>query len=550
MTVETQTKKVTATGNGSATVFSFSPVVIFATTDLVVTKKTISTGAEETLTEGSGSTTYSVAAATSFPGTGSVTYPASGGTELTSDEQIIMKRVLTLEQTLDLENQGGYDADTTETQLDKLLMIDLQQQDDIDRSVKVPVGVSGFDGDLPTDIASKASYVLTVNSAGDGFALATSASADATIDSFWVDVLDDSTLADSIVSLGGAAAIINALGADSLTRKNFILNGDGRIAQRTTTFTAASTPANNDDTPLLDRWFLLSDGNDVVDMSQDTSVRPDGAYSSIKLLVATANKKFGIFQPLEARDAASLRGKNVTLSFQARTTTGAVIENIRAAVVSWNGTADSITSDIISAWAAEGTNPTLATNWTVENTATNIAVTADAFATHSITNISVDTSGMTNLGVFIWVDDTDAAVNDVLNIARVKLEIGSNATEYNPDLYQEELEKCQRFCYVLSGSSAPDQVGVGQQKTTTTAETHVRFPISLHKEPSFTVVAVGNLTLTTGAPTAKTVTSASVSDPTKQSCLIDTQWSGASGAAGDCANLQLNTGHIIFDAEM
>ena len=326
MTVETQTKKVTATGNGSATVFSFSPVVIFATTDLVVTKKTISTGAEETLTEGSGSTTYSVAAATSFPGTGSVTYPASGGTELTSDEQIIMKRVLTLEQTLDLENQGGYDADTTETQLDKLLMIDLQQQDDIDRSVKVPVGVSGFDGDLPTDIASKASYVLTVNSAGDGFALATSASADATIDSFWVDVLDDSTLADSIVSLGGAAAIINALGADSLTRKNFILNGDGRIAQRTTTFTAASTPANNDDTPLLDRWFLLSDGNDVVDMSQDTSVRPDGAYSSIKLLVATANKKFGIFQPLEARDAASLRGKNVTLSFQARTTTGAVIE--------------------------------------------------------------------------------------------------------------------------------------------------------------------------------------------------------------------------------
>ena len=186
----------------------------------------------------------------------------------------------------------------------------------------------------------------------------------------------------------------------------------------------------------------------------------------------------------------------------------------------------------------------------MENTATNIAVTADAFATHSITNISVDTSGMTNLGVFIWVDDTDAEVNDVLNIARVKLEIGSNATEYNPDLYQEELEKCQRFCYVLSGSSAPDQVGVGQQKTTTTAETHVRFPISLHKEPSFTVVAVGNLTLTTGAPTAKTVTSASVSDPTKQSCLINTQWSGASGAAGDCANLQLNAGYIIFDAEM
>ena len=53
-----------------------------------------------------------------------------------------MKRVLVLEQQTDLNPQGGYFPDVLEAQLDKLLIIDLQQQEEIDRSMKLPVSSS------------------------------------------------------------------------------------------------------------------------------------------------------------------------------------------------------------------------------------------------------------------------------------------------------------------------------------------------------------------------------------------------------------------------
>lgn len=134
MTVTSQVAKVTASGNGSATVFSFSPIVIFDNTDIEVIARTAA-GAETTLSEGTGATNYSISVP-SYPGTGSITYPASGGTPLPIGDTITVKRVLVIQQTVDLENQGGYFPDVQETEFDYLTMIDLQQQELIDRSFK------------------------------------------------------------------------------------------------------------------------------------------------------------------------------------------------------------------------------------------------------------------------------------------------------------------------------------------------------------------------------------------------------------------------------
>ena len=226
---------------------------------------------------------------------------------------------------------------------------------------------------------------------------------------------------------------------------NALFNGDFRIGQRGTSFTAATTPANNDDTWLHDRWLLLSDGNDIADVSTETTIVPTGCYSSAKFLVATANKKFGYCQILEARDSAKFIGGTASLSFQARTTTGAIIENVRAVILSWAGTADSVTSDVVSAWNAEGSNPTWASNWTAENTPANLAVTADAFATHTIENVSIDTSSAVNIAVFIWVDDTDAALNDVLYISDISLVEGPSASGMKYSSYADELARCRRY---------------------------------------------------------------------------------------------------------
>ena len=173
MTVTSQTTKVTTAGNGSTFTFSFSPMVIFASTDIVVTSTVIATGVETTLTEGSGSSNYSVGI-TTYPATGSITYPADEGTPIESTVNITIKRVLTLEQQTDLSNQGGYFADTQETQFDKLVMLDLQQQEEIDRSFTFPLTYTGSgSSEIP---APSANSYIRWNSGGTALENTTGAS--------------------------------------------------------------------------------------------------------------------------------------------------------------------------------------------------------------------------------------------------------------------------------------------------------------------------------------------------------------------------------------
>jgi len=173
MTVASQTTKVTTgAGNGSTTVFSFSPIVIFETDELEVKLITLATAAETLLTLGTGTANYSVAATTTFPGTGSITYPATLGTQMASTHKLSIKRVLTLEQTLDIENQGGYLPENQEQAFDKGVMLDLQQQEEIDRSLKAPQGISSsFNFEIPEglELAANAGFGLVINDDSDGF---------------------------------------------------------------------------------------------------------------------------------------------------------------------------------------------------------------------------------------------------------------------------------------------------------------------------------------------------------------------------------------------
>lgn len=230
---------------------------------------------------------------------------------------------------------------------------------------------------------------------------------------------------------------------------NLIINGDFRIAQRGTTFDSTTTPANSDDTFLLDRWNLVSDGNDIVDVSQETTTVPTGSYSSIKMDQETANKQWGLVQFLEHRDAAAIIGGTASLSFSARKGgSNATVGKLRAAIISWSSTADTLTSDVVGTWAGAGTNPTLATNWTYENTPSDLTLTT-SFQTFKIENISIDTASTKNVAVFIWLDDTNGTVADLVYISNVKLEKGSVSTPYLPRLIEQEQALCERYYQLL-----------------------------------------------------------------------------------------------------
>ena len=276
---------------------------------------------------------------------------------------------------------------------------------------------------------------------------------------------------NNITGVADAIIVENALisGAD-----NKIINGNFAVNQRTddqsetASYTAASTPANSDDTYLFDRWKLLSDGNDIVDLhsyGRTMGSRDFGANSApawmpsetsfaMAMDIETANKKFGQAQFIESMNCNDLRGQTCTLSWKARVRTPQTSTSIKAAVIGWFGTSDTITSDIISAWNDEGTNPTLVANAEYLNASSNILLNS-TMKTYSL-KVNVPT-GIKNIIVFIWNDmsngDVGTTVGDFIFLSDVQLERGEFANpRFQNETYDITERKCHRYYYKAIGT--------------------------------------------------------------------------------------------------
>lgn len=153
MTLGSTSSTEVKNGNGTTTSWSFT-FVIDQNSDLVVTK-TNSSGVETTLVEGTGTANYSVTIS-DYPGTGSITYPATLGTKLANGESLTLQRTVDLDQQTDLVNQGAWNPSTVERSLDYARMVDIQQQDEINRSIKTPASdSSGASYTLPSPSSGK-----------------------------------------------------------------------------------------------------------------------------------------------------------------------------------------------------------------------------------------------------------------------------------------------------------------------------------------------------------------------------------------------------------
>lgn len=223
---------------------------------------------------------------------------------------------------------------------------------------------------------------------------------------------------------------------------NLLINGSFQVAQRGTAFDSTTAPANNDNVYLLDGWVLISEGNDAVDVSQESTTVPTGSKYAAHFDAETADKQFGIFQAIDSVTAAGIIGGTASLSFQARTT-GTEIGTVRAGVLCWTGTADALT-DPVGTWNQDGSNPVWNTNYTIENTPSDLDLTA-SFQTFTIENISIDTASCVNVGVVIWVDDGTITVADDLYIGQVKLESGARATGWQEPIAAREIETALHF---------------------------------------------------------------------------------------------------------
>tara|TARA_R100001082_G_scaffold105162_1_gene77047 strand:- start:905 stop:1966 length:1062 start_codon:yes stop_codon:yes gene_type:complete len=337
--------------------------------------------------------------------------------------------------------------------------------------------------------------------------------------------------------------------------KNLLINGAMMVNQRGggAAITSASTYNNNDDSYTLDRWNLVSDGNDIVDVSRSTTAPDGGSLNSIELDVETDDKKFGIVQFIEAKDCHSIIGETVSVQFKAKVS-NTRLADVRVGVIAWSSTADAPTSDIINAWNDASTNPTLASNLTFENTPASLSLTT-SFATYKVEGISIDTSSTTNVAVFIWSQTLTNDVADKLYITDVQLEKGNIAGDYERKSFAQEWSDCQRYFFSSIGHdiSKSGNTGVGNGYSFfTIGDDHGdflvdhKFAIEMRVDPSVTVVN----TYPNGAANgvfrnANDGTTEAVSDASEISGLHIQDTSLDSSHAND-----LMFGAAIADAEM
>ena len=161
-TVSSTTTRNDYTGTGAVATYAYTFKTL-AASDLLVTKRNVSTGGETTLVL---NTDYSVTGVGAGAG-GSITLTAGN---LASGYTLTIRRVLPLTQGTDLRNQSPFYAETHESVFDRLTMIDQQQQDDISRSIRVPESVSSsaFSTLLPATVTQSGGHALVVKSDGTG----------------------------------------------------------------------------------------------------------------------------------------------------------------------------------------------------------------------------------------------------------------------------------------------------------------------------------------------------------------------------------------------
>jgi hypothetical protein len=240
-----------------------------------------------------------------------------------------------------------------------------------------------------------------------------------------------------IASLSGSASV-------NASVVSLLSNGDCQVNQQAANNYTSSVSRNNDGAMTLDDVWLLSDGNNIVNVGAEVTDVPTGARGSLKLVTTTINKKAGVVQYLTNEQMAHILETGVaSISFQAHTTAAKVVNKLRAALIGWSGTADAFTRDCVNTtnWGAQGVNPTLATSWAYLSTPVDLALTT-AYQVFKVENIAVASSNK-NAGLFIWVDDTDMALNDEVFIANMHVEASAVCHAHRRRSFGEALRQCQ-----------------------------------------------------------------------------------------------------------
>jgi hypothetical protein len=173
----------------------------------------------------------------------------------------------------------------------------------------------------------------------------------------------------------------------------------------------------------------------------------------------------------------------------------------------------------------EGTNPTLASSLTYENSPANLNVTT-SWARYTIT-VAVDTASTKNIIVFIWSDVTDTTLGDFLYVTDVQLEYGSVPTRFtmHGGGFEGELAACQRYYWQISnGGSGDGYFGSGFNPSTTRADIVLPLTVTMRVAP--TSLTFSNLRYVDYAYNATNISNVRIGVATNSSILVNADGTG------------------------
>ena len=341
--------------------------------------------------------------------------------------------------------------------------------------------------------------------------------------------------------------------------KNFIINGNFKISQRTkpetpAVYTASSNFKATQGAYTHDRWFALSSLSDTstaifpasmrsigLDVAQGTSGESIGGStvsdtSCILRGIGMPVRKFGIAQVIDSSPSLRMAGQQVTLSFKAKasTTSGTKFPSIRGSILT---TAAGFTRTFVSAWNTYLSDPTLngitnagvvGTTAVANFTGSSPIGTALTTSWQTFTVNATIASGNTNnrIAVMIWVENDGSQIltsTDEVYIQDVQLEIGATATSFEAISTADNLTRCQEYGYgvygVVGGQTSYGS-GVWQLSALGTGQSFlgvIDLPVRMRVTPSVsfstnvTPVITGVLSALIAATTTTTVTLADAS---------------------------------------
>ena len=288
--------------------------------------------------------------------------------------------------------------------------------------------------------------------------------------------------------------------------RNIFINGAATVAQRSTSVSSITTAGYK----TIDRFYLNYGAMGTWTQSRATDVPAAKGFGySLKMDCTSADAspassdKLLITQSIVGQNLQKLKkgtasAESITISFWVKSgKTGVhiveIYDNDNTRSISKSYTISSADTWEYNALTFPGDTSGTLTN--DDNTSLTVGFWLGAGSNFTSGTLATSWASATNANRAVGqVNVADSASNDWL-ITGIQVEMGSSATPYEHETYEQTLHKCLRYYYKWESSTAYAKVGLGRAWDTSNTAAQLDLPVPMRASPTLTYSALGDFAI-------------------------------------------------------